>query len=168
MGDWGRERGGHRRLLDRGTRGRSAPRHARQDDQREREGPYCSAMKAQDDNPLSRAVQSSTPARFADRQWSISSSCRQPLPMAWHFRLPRLRFPILVPPIASPPPSASSCTGTFERPPSPHRRHTCVSRSARACVRNGGRGVARTAEKRPRAPLLPLPRSRPCCLTKND
>jgi hypothetical protein len=34
-------------------------RHARQDDQREREGPFCSAMKAQDDNPLSRAVQSS-------------------------------------------------------------------------------------------------------------
>ena len=50
-------------------------RHARQDDQREREGPFCSTMKAQDDNPLPRAVQSSTPARFAGRQWST-----EPLP----------------------------------------------------------------------------------------
>ena len=46
-------------------------RHARQDDQREREGPFCSAMKAQDDNPLSRAVQSSTTARFDRRQSSV-------------------------------------------------------------------------------------------------
>ena len=40
------------------------------------------AQDTQDDNPHPRVVQSSTPARFADRQWSISSPCRQPLPMA--------------------------------------------------------------------------------------
>ena len=39
-------------------------------------------MKAQDDDPLPRAVQGSTPARFADRQLSISSPRRQPLPVA--------------------------------------------------------------------------------------
>ena len=76
----GRERGGHKRL-DRGARGRSTTRHARRDDQREREGPYRSTMKAQDWNLLIHAVQSSTPARLACRQWTISSRHRLPLPM---------------------------------------------------------------------------------------
>ena len=44
--------------------------------------------------------------------------------------------------------------------------HLCVA-SARACVRNGGRGVWRAPQKRPR-PLLPPPRQPPtCCLAKN-
>ena len=78
MGERKRER--HRRL-DRGARGRSTTRHARRDDQREREGPYRSTMKAQDWNLLIHAVQSSTPARLACRQWTISSRHRLPLPM---------------------------------------------------------------------------------------
>ena len=49
-------------------------------------------------------------------------------------------------------------------PSTPH--HLCVA-SERACVRNGGRGVWRAPQKRPR-PLLPPPRQPPtCCLAKN-
>ena len=39
-------------------------------------------LMTQSDNPLPHAVQGSTPARFADRQLSISSPRRQPLPVA--------------------------------------------------------------------------------------
>ena len=50
-------RGERKRDIDRRARGRSAQRHARRDDQREREGPCCSAMKAlQSDDPLSRTL----------------------------------------------------------------------------------------------------------------
>ena len=50
----GRESGISTEELEVGPR--SAQRHARRDDQREREGPCCSAMKAQFDDPLSRAT----------------------------------------------------------------------------------------------------------------
>ena len=52
--------GERKREIDRRARGRSAPRHARRDDQREREGPSRSAMKAQSDDPLSHAAQLSS------------------------------------------------------------------------------------------------------------
>ena len=82
---------------------------------------------------------------------------------------------------ASLPPSpapSSSRLDTLQTPSLCCSRHPSASRaaidatpecvaSARACVRNGGRGVWRAPQKRPR-PLLPPPRQPPtCCLAKN-
>ena len=106
--------------------------------------------------------------RLACRQWTISSRHRLPLPMT-------SALPIT--PSALPHLGATHCVAAAlsflvhrDVLVARHRlidaTHLCVA-SARACVRNGGRGVARTAEKWPR-PLLPPPRSRPCCLAKNE
>ena len=77
----------------------------------------------------------------------------------------------------SPAPSSSGLD-TLQTPSLCCSRHPSASRaaidatpecvaSARACVRNGGRGVWRAPQKRPR-PLLPPPRQPPTyCLAKN-
>ena len=141
----GRERE-RKREIDRRTRGRSATRHARRDDQREREGPCCSAMKAQPRNPLSRATQLNSRSRrppapggrrahdAAALALDHSSCCRRPRrrrPPAWH----TLQTP-----------SLCCCS----RHPSAFRAAidaTPVSvASTRACVRNGGRGVWRAPQ----------------------
>jgi hypothetical protein len=83
-GDWG-EKEGDVVCLDRGARGRSAPRHARRDDQREREGPYCSQ--------LNDAVRQPSPSRCPELN---SRSLRPPPVVAARLLLccrPRRRAP---------------------------------------------------------------------------
>ena len=109
--------GERKREIDRGARGRLLPvgaasRSSRRPalNQREREGPCRSAMKAQSDNPLSHAPR--TPARRSTQlAFASSSASRRSAPLAasrcrWPspFRLHRLRFPVLMPPIGAPRP----------------------------------------------------------------
>ena len=152
LGERKRERHTHRRL-DRGARGRSTTRHARRDDQRGREGPYCSTMKAQDWNLLIHAVQSSTPARLACRQWTISSRHRLLLPMT-------SALPIAL----QAPPSAAPATRLPLAPQSTTHLYVASAR-----MREIWRCVARTAETANALDHSCRSRlSRLCCLAKID
>jgi hypothetical protein len=83
-------------------------------------------MKAQSDNPITRSVQSSTPARVIRRQWTISSRHRLPLPMT-----SALPIALQAPPSAAPatrlPLAPQSMTHLSERMREIWR---CVARTA--------------------------------------
>ena len=83
----------HRRPLDRGARGRSAPRHARREDQCEREGPCRSQLNDAAIGTLSPSSVSSAPARSVRRQ-SSNSPCRS-LPLSTVFLLAPPALPLL-------------------------------------------------------------------------
>ena len=95
----GRESGISTEELEVGPR--SAQRHARRDDQREREGPCCSAMKAQPRNPLSRATQ-------------LNSRSRRP---------PAVVEPMTPPPSPSIIRPAAAARAVAILPGTPYRRH---------------------------------------------
>ena len=109
-------------------------------------------MKAQSDNPITRSVQSSTPARVIRRQWTISSRHRLPLPMT-------SALPIAL----QAPPSAAPATRLPLAPQSTTHLYVASARM-REIWRTGC--VARTAETTLdhscRRSL-----SRPCYLAKN-
>ena len=131
-------------------------------------------MKAQDDDPLPRAVQGSTPARFARRQ-SLDSPSTPSQPMTPSRPSPSYAHPASLLPPPAPPPSglthpADALSLSCSRRPSASRAAidaTPVCRERARMREIGGRGVARTAENaldhscRRRA-------SRPCCLAEND
>ena len=152
--------GERKREIDRRARGRSAPRHARRDDQREREGPSRSAMKAQSDDPLSHAAQLSSrslhpPPVVGQPVDALAAhdAVAVALPLSPSYARPPAS---LLPPRAPPP---SGLTHPADALSLSCSRHPSASRAAidatpvcreRARMREIEGGVWRAPQKRPR------------------